>query len=203
MSFFTVGNLLTLGIVALTLIIFRRSDRGPMEKARRYGEKLKDQLAEFVAQKEAAVRDYGVALDVRQKQAKELMNRLQFSEEAMAAKIATVTDLNEKIKTYDSTLGELVRMTLRVQVNLTRIQEESPFVEGVGKKVTEAKEKLSSIEKGLVDLELHFDRENALSLEKASASMIAAVESTVSDLQVTAETIERRVEDHRDAIDRI
>jgi uncharacterized phage infection (PIP) family protein YhgE len=203
MSFFTVGNFLTLGIVALTLILFRKSDRSPLEKAHRYGEKLKGELEEFASQKAAAVRDYGVALDVRQKQAKELLNRLQLSDEAMAAKVALVADLNEKIKTYDSTLGELVRMTVRVQENLTRIQEESPFVEGVGKRVIEAKGKLSSIEKGFAELEMRFDRENAESLEKISASVIAAVESTVSDLQAAAETIERRVEDHRDAINSI
>ncbi|GHV75219.1 hypothetical protein AGMMS49942_00400 [Spirochaetia bacterium] len=205
MSFFTIGNLLTLGIVALTLILFRKSDRNnrPLEKLRKYGDHLKEELTVFVDQKAAAVHDYGVALDVRQKQAKELMNRLQLSDEAMAAKIATVADLNEKIKTYDSTLGELVRMTVRVQENLARIQEESPFVEGVGKRVVEAKEKLSSVEKGFAGLELRFEEENALSLEKISASMIAAVESTVSDLQATAETIERRVEDHREAITRM
>ena len=104
MSFFTVGNLLTLGIVALALILFRQSDKNSRTQKilSKYGERLKDELAEFVEQKVAAVRDYGVALDVHQKQAKELMNRLQLSEEAMAAKIAAVTDLNEKIKTYDS-----------------------------------------------------------------------------------------------------
>ncbi|GHV73474.1 hypothetical protein AGMMS49940_07760 [Spirochaetia bacterium] len=205
MSFFTVGNLLTLGIVALALILFRKSDRTnrSLEKLRKYADHLKEDLTEFAAQKEAAVLDYGVQLDVHQKQAKELMNRLQLSEEAMAAKIAAVADLNEKIKTYDSTLGELVRMTVRVQENLTRIKEESPFVEGVGKRVSEAKEKLSSIEKGFADLELRFERENAESLEHTSASLVAVMKSTVSDLQVTAETIERRVEDHRDEINRI
>ncbi|MDR2080016.1 MAG: hypothetical protein LBP74_09880, partial [Treponema sp.] len=173
-SFFTVGNLLTLGIVALALILFRQSDKNShtLEKLRKYGDRLKNELAEFVTQKEAAVRDYGVALDVHQKAAKELMNRLQISDEDLAAKIETVANLNEKIKTYDSTLGELVRMTLRVQENLNRIQDESFFVENVGKRVLEAKEKLVSMEKGLEDLELRFERENADSLEKISESVI-------------------------------
>ncbi|MDR2739656.1 MAG: hypothetical protein LBB68_07475 [Treponema sp.] len=204
-SFFTVGNLLTLGIVALALILFRQSDKNShtLEKLRKYGDRLKNELTEFVTQKEAAVRDYGVALDVHQKAAKELMNRLQISDEELAAKIEAVANLNEKIKTYDSTLGELVRMTLRVQENLSRIQDESSFVEGVGKRVIEAKEKLVSMEKGLEDLELRFERENADSLEKISESVIAAVRSTVKDLQAVAETTERQVEDHRELISKI
>jgi chromosome segregation ATPase len=205
MSFFTIGNLLTLGIVALALILFRQSDKNSRASKllTKLSERLKDELAEFAAQKAAAVRDYAVNLDTHQKAAKELMNRLQLNEEAMAAKIAVVTELNEKIKTYESTLGELGRMTMRVQENLTRIQEESAFVEGVGKRVTEAKKTFSSIEEGFADLELRFERENAASLETVSASVMADMKSTISDFRAEAETIERRVEDHRDAISRI
>jgi chromosome segregation ATPase len=205
MSFFSPGNLLTLGIVVLVLILFRQLDRNnrTLEKMRKYGDRMKDELTEFVAQKEAAVRDYGVDLDVRQKQAKELMNRIQMSDDSLAAKAEAVANLNEKIKAYDSTLGELVRMTLRVQENLNRIQDESSFVEGVGKRIAEAKEKLGSIEKGLENFELRIERENAESLEKVSASLVAAVKSTVSDFRATAESIERRVEDHREAVGRI
>ncbi|MDR0597534.1 MAG: hypothetical protein LBG14_03405, partial [Treponema sp.] len=205
MSFFSPGNLLTLGIVALALILFRQLDRNnrTLEKMRKYGERLKDELTAFVAQKEAAVRDYGVDLDVRQKQAKELMNRIQMSDDSLATKAEAVAKLNEKISAYDSTLGELVHMTLRVQENLNRIQDESSFVEGVGKRIAEAKEKLAAMERGLEDFELRVKRENAASLEKASASQIAAVQSTVSDLRAAAETIERQVEDHREAVTRI
>ena len=170
---------------------------------RKYGERLKEELTEFVAQKEAAVRDYGVDLDVHQKQAKELMNRIQTVEDSLAAKAEAVADLNERIKTYDSTLGELVRMTVRVQENLNRIQDESSFVEGVGKRIAEAREKLLAMEKGFADFESRVERENAASLERASASLFAAVKSTVSDLQATAETIERQVEEHREAVNRI
>jgi chromosome segregation ATPase len=205
MIFFSPGNLLTLGIVVLALILFRQLDRNnrTLDKMRKYGERLKDELTEFVAQKEAAVRDYGVDLDIRQKQAKELMNRIQMGDESLAAKVEAVANLNEKIRTYDSTLGELVRMTLRVQENLNRIQDESSFVEGVGKRVAEAREKLVSMEKRLEDFDSRVERENAASLERASASLLAGVRSTVSDLQATAETIERRVEDHREAVNRI
>jgi chromosome segregation ATPase len=205
MSFFSPGNLLTLGIVVLVLILFRQLDRNnrTLEKMRKYGERLKSELTEFVAQKEAAVRDYGVDLDVRQKQAKELMNRIQLSDDSLAAKAEAVANLNEKIRVYDSTLGELVRMTVRVQENLNRIQDESSFVEGVGRRISEAKEKLAAMEKGLEGFELRFERENALSLERVSASLVGELQSTVSDLRAAAESVERQVEDHREAVNRV
>jgi chromosome segregation ATPase len=205
MSFFSPGNLLTLGIVALVLVLFRQLDRNnrSLEKMRKYGDRLKEELTEFVALKEAAVRDYGVDLDVHQKQAKELLNRIQTGEESLAAKAEAMANLNERIKTYDSTLGELVRMTVRVQENLNRIQDESSFVEGVGKRIAEAREKLLSLEKGFEDFESRIERESAASQERALASLFAAVKSTVSDLQASAETVERQVEDHREAVNRI
>ncbi|AEF85133.1 hypothetical protein TREPR_1027 [Treponema primitia ZAS-2] len=202
---FTVGNLLTLGIVVIALILFRQVDRNnrSLDKMRKYGEHLKEDLDGFVAQKEAAVRDYGVELDVHLKSAKELMHRLQVTDEDLGAKATAVANLDEKIKTYDSTLGELVRMTVRVQENLNRIRDESSFVEGVGKRVSEAKEKLTLVEKGLADLGRHFEQENAASLERAAESMLGEVRSTVADLRAAAETVERQVDDHREAVNRV
>jgi DNA repair exonuclease SbcCD ATPase subunit len=205
MSFFTVGNLLTLGIVALALILFRQLDRHnrSLDKLRKYGDRLKEELTTFIIQKESAVRDYGVELDVHLKAAKELMHRLQVGDADLASKVDLVANLDGKIKTYDTTLGELVRMTVRVQENLNRIKDESTFVEGVGKRVSEAKGKLDQMEQGLSDLELRFERENTESLGSIADSMLSAVRASVSDLQVTAETIERKVEDHREAVTKV
>jgi chromosome segregation ATPase len=202
MDFFTVGNLLTLGIVALVLVLYRQLDRNnrSLDKMRKYGDRLKEELSAFVLEKESAVKDYAVELDVHQKSAKELMKRVHLTDEELAAKAEAVSRIDERIGAYDTALEELVRMTARVQENLTRIREESAFVESVGKRLSEAVHKITSIEKTLSDLELRFERENAESLEKTSESLVAAVRSTVSDLQATAETMERQVEDHREAV---
>ncbi|MDR2184307.1 MAG: hypothetical protein LBO80_01365 [Treponema sp.] len=204
MSFFTFGNLLTLGIVILLLILYRQLDRNnrSVDKARKYGDRLKEDLAVFVAEKEAAVRDYGVELDVLIKSAKELMKRLSAADEGLADKAEAVAKIDERINAYDASLEELVRMTARVQENLNRIRDESAFVEAAGRRVSEAKTKLESMERNLADLEFRFERENAESLEKTAEAVIAAVRSTVSDLQAAAETVERQVEDHREAIDK-
>ncbi|MDR2021007.1 MAG: hypothetical protein LBQ14_09610 [Treponema sp.] len=202
---FTVGNLLTLGIVALALILYRQLDRNnrSLDKMRKYGDRLKEELSAFVLEKESAVKDYAVELDVHQKSAKELMKRVHLTDEELAAKAEAVSRIDERISAYDTALEELVRMTARVQENLARIREESAFVETVGKRLSETSHKITSIEKNLSDLELRFERENADSLEKTSESLVAAVRSTVSDLQATAETIERQVEDHREAVGKI
>jgi hypothetical protein len=203
MGFFTLGNILTLGIVGLVLILYRQLDRQnhALNKVHRYADKLKIDLADFVAEKEAAVRDYGISLDVQQKSAKELMKRLQMTNEELALKAAAVAKIDERINAYDSSLEELVRMTGRVQENLNRIREESAFVEQVNKRVGEAKEKFVALDKGLGDIEQRFERENTDFLEKTARSLTAGLESQILDLQAAADGIIRRIEQGRAAID--
>ncbi|MDR2144374.1 MAG: hypothetical protein LBP29_08400 [Treponema sp.] len=205
MSFFTVGNLLTLGICALAIILVRYLDRHnrSVTLARNYGRQLKEEISAFTEEKAAAVRDYGVELDVKKSAAKELLSRLIVTEEDLAEKADAVNRIGERISAYDKALEELVRMTSRVEENLGRLRDESVFVEQVDKKINAAKNQFEDIEKDIGAIELRFERENSAFLENTAESLVAAVRSTVSDLQAAAETVERQVEDHRAAIDRV
>jgi DNA repair exonuclease SbcCD ATPase subunit len=204
MEFFTIGNILTLGIVALVLFLYRQLDRhnNTVDKLQKFAAQVKEELGEFVAEKEGAVKDYGIALDVHQKAAKELLRRLQITDEELAHKAAAVAKIDERLSDYDVSLEELVRMTVRVQENLNRIQEESAFVEKVNKRVSESKEKLTALEKGLGEIERHFEQENADFLERVAQQLTLEVKSKIDDFQAEAEVIARHVEDNREAIER-
>jgi chromosome segregation ATPase len=130
------------------------------------------------------------------------MKRLSTTDDGLVDKAEAVAKIDERLNAYDASLEELVRMTAQVQENLNRIRDESAFVEAAGKRVSEAKAKLEFMERNLKDLEFRFERENAESLEKTAEAVTAAVRSAVSDLQAAAETAERQVEDHREAIDK-
>jgi chromosome segregation ATPase len=204
MSFFTVGNLLTLGIVALAFILYHQLNRRnhALDKVREYSKRVKEDLASFVAEKEAAVKDYIVELGVQQQSAKALMQRLMVTDQEMADKAAAVAKIDERISAYDRSLQELTLMTSRVQENLNRIREESAFVENAVKRISAAENKVQGVEQTLTGLERRFERENAEALEQAVEAMLASTRSTVSDLQAAAETIERQVEDHREALNK-
>jgi len=205
MEIFTVGNFITLGIVLLILILYRQMDRNSRNRKvlREYSEKIKKELGSFVEEKERAVRDYSIMLNVERESAKELMKRLRFAEEEMAEKAAAVDRIDNQIKGYDKSMTELDRMAGRVQENLNRIRDESVFVETTGKRLAEMKEKFSDLEKGLGGLENRFERENAESLGKTAEAISADVTSLVSDLRAAAETIERQVDEHRQEINKI
>jgi DNA repair exonuclease SbcCD ATPase subunit len=198
-----VGNLITLGIVGITLVVFRQFDRNNrgLEKVRKYTERLKEELAAFVAEKEAAVRDYSIVLDTKQLSAKELLNHLQVTDEELARKAESLGKIDERLNAYDSSLEELVRMTARVQENLNWIKEKGSFVDGVHKRMSDARDKIAVVEKVLGDLQAHFERENTAVLEKVVLGMSENVEAKIAALHDAASDIERRVVESREAIE--
>jgi chromosome segregation ATPase len=212
MSFFTGGNLLTLGIVVLGFILYHQLTRRnrTLDKIREYGKRLKDDLAAFVEKQGQEIHDFAVSLDVEKQSAKELLKRLIMTDQELADKAEAVARIDERLNGYDVSLEELVRMTDRVQENLNRLHGESGFVENAVKRVSASderlritEERLKTAEKDLEGIELRFERENADSLERTAEAVIASVRSAVSDLQAAAEIAERRVEDHREAIDKV
>ncbi|MDR2516917.1 MAG: hypothetical protein LBC88_05995 [Spirochaetaceae bacterium] len=206
MSFFSAGNLLTLGIIALAFILYHQLTRrsGPgLSKLREYVKAQKEELAAFVAEKETAVRDLGTILDVDQKSAAELLNRINLTSADLKQKAAAIAQIDERITAYDSALEELIRMTGRVEENMKRIQDEEAFVESAAKLTGEARTKLDALEKELAGAGARFEAESGAALEKAVDSALRDCKSSVSDLESTLETMGRRVDDHREAVERL
>jgi len=216
MGFFTAGNIITLGIVILILVLYRQMDRNnrTLKLIRDYSERLKKELGDFVKDQERTVKDYAISLNVERDSAKELMKRLQETEEELAQKAQAMTRIDSQIKAYESSLAELESMTSRVQENMNRVRDESAFVDATGKRISAVKDKLAEFEKELVtiekkyekvldDIERKFEKDNAESLEKTADAVMAGVNSTVSDLRAAEETIERQVEEHRQAVIKI
>ncbi|MDR1325066.1 MAG: hypothetical protein LBK00_03420 [Treponema sp.] len=203
-SIFSIGNFITLGIVGITLVIFRQFDRNNrgLEKVRKYAEKLKEDLATFVSDKEAAVRDYSTLLDVKQQSAKELMNRIQTTNEELAIKIDAINKIDERLNVYDGTLAELTRMTGRVQENINWIKDKGPFVDSVHKRISDAKDKVETVERLLEALQDHFERENNMALEKIAQNMTADTLAKLMELRSTVADIERQMLESRAVIER-
>jgi hypothetical protein len=195
---FTTGNLLTLGIVLVALVLFRQLDRNnrSLEKLRKYGERLRDDLAAFVAEREAAVKDYAVELDVQRKAAKELLNRIVSVEEGFAARVEGVAKIDERLSSYDKSLEELLRMTARAQENLDRLRDESAFTDGLLKRVKDAKDQLTHVGEKPGRGRAPLRAGECPGPGTDGGSSCGGGQSHGGGLQETAETIERRVEDH-------
>ncbi|MCL1958660.1 MAG: hypothetical protein FWF68_03580, partial [Spirochaetes bacterium] len=210
---FTAGNLITIGIVALTLILYRLADKNnrPLEKVKKYAEKCKEEIAAYAEEKSMAVKNYGIALDVENKAALQLMKNIQkLTEEELAKKSESIARIDEQIQAFESSLDELNGMTNRVQENLSLIRDESVFVENTGRKVNEAKEKFEQVERAIIaaeknleETEKRLENKNAEALELAAKEVISSAKSKISDFETTAQVIERKVEEHREAVTKV
>ena len=205
MGFFTAGNLLTLGIALLILVLFRYMDKNNRHKRglSDYSDKLKKDLAAFMEEQEKAIKDYAIALNVERDSARELFKRLQLTEEELAGKAEAITKIESQIKSYENSLAELDKMTSRVQENMSRVREESAFVESTGKRLSEVKNRLEGMGKEFQTLESRFEQKNTDALKQAVESIFANAKATASDLSATLETIERQVDEHRQEINKI
>jgi len=207
---FDVGNLITLGIVILALIFFRLLDRSnrSMSGIRKNLDKWKDDIYTFAKVQGEAIKNYRVDLDVEQKAAKGLLQRIQnITSEELSQKVQALTQIDDRIRDYDASLEELIQMTGRVQENLSRIKDESAFVENVAKQVVEAKDKMenldseiSTMDEKLGIIEARFERENSQALDKAIEETINAARSAMADLEASAQAIDRRIDDQEEKI---
>jgi chromosome segregation ATPase len=181
-----------------------------VDLAREYGRRLKDDLASFAEEKAAVVKDNGLLLDVQMSSTKEALNRLaqattelQEKTETVAGRVDDVARIGDRISAYDSSMEELIRMAAKVEESMTRLREKAALVEQTAKKTREMEDRFGKLEKNLDGMESRFEQENTASLERTAETLISQVRSSVEDLQAAADTVERQVEQHREAVDRI
>jgi chromosome segregation ATPase len=207
---FTLGNIITLCIVVLALVLFRVLDKNnrSMSNVRKYADKCKQEIAVYAEEKSMAVKNFGIDLDVEKKAAMQLMKNIQkLTEEELTKKSESISRIEEHIQAFESSLEELTGMTDRVQENLNRIRDESAFVESTGKRVNEAKEKFEQLEKAFSaankNLEItqeRLERKNVETLEQTAAEVITSARAMLSDFEATAQSIENRIEEQRDEL---
>ncbi|MCL1815732.1 MAG: hypothetical protein FWG27_07950 [Treponema sp.] len=211
-ALFTAGNLITLAISILAIVMVRYMDRQnrSVDLAREYGKRLKEDIAAFAEEKAGEVKDQAIILDVQKSAVKEALNRLTEANAGLAKETGVIMQrleevgrIGERISAYDKSMAELIRMSGRVEENMGRLREESALMETTAKKISELKVLSEKLERDMSTLELRFERENTAALEKTTEALIAQVESSVDDLRSETGRVERQVEEHRAAVDRI
>ncbi|MDR2659300.1 MAG: hypothetical protein LBC27_04845 [Spirochaetaceae bacterium] len=209
MDFFNGGNLLTLGIVAAAFLLFRYLDKGNrnISHARAYGKELKEELKKefsiFAEDKTAALRNYGIILDGDFKRAEALKKNIEAEIAALEKNCATVNNLSERIKKYESVLKELDSWTEKVEENLQRIEAESPYVELVAGKIDGAKSRLNEIDKSIDTIQARIKIETDQAVNEVSSGILKPIQTSIDNLKNVVEDIGRGVEEHREEIMRV
>ncbi|UCF97945.1 MAG: hypothetical protein JSV89_00055 [Spirochaetaceae bacterium] len=194
---FSFGNLLSIVIVLVILIIYRQIDRNnrSLEKVKRFSDKMKDELAKAVDEKASEMKNLAIELQVNMKAGKEVLKRVKDVEDGLNDRAKGIDEVRKKIDGYDHALEELVGMTARVEENLKRIQAESLFVDKVGKRITGAAEKLKRIEQEITHVAEKFRQENHKGLQSLRDEISKGTEQRIREMSANVQNSEKKVKD--------
>ncbi len=145
---FSVGNLVTLVIVMAMFGAYHllTADNRSLEKLKRMGEKLKGELGSYVESKSEEIKHYGIDLDVQQKAAKVVLEKIQEAQSAIDEKSDSITEIANRFKDYDNILSQLMDMTKRVDQNIAHLAEKNDYIETLARRLESAGKKMDSIE---------------------------------------------------------
>ena len=192
MVFFTPGNIITLCISVVLILLFRQMDSNnrSIEKVKKFGDKLKDELESFIRERSAKLDESSIALDVQQAKAVAAVNRLESireeiakKEEGLLERTKAVSEFGKQIESYDATIKQLLEMTALAEKNLSRITSESDFADSLGKKLLASQKQLADISAEIPALRDRFAQENRAVLDSIHADTMAKLSGTVSDLE--------------------
>ncbi len=188
--FFTVANLLTLGIVVVVLVVFRQFDKNnrSLEKVKKLGDRLQGDLDSYVTRRAEELKQYGIELDVQQKAAKEVLRRIQSVEEGLNERAESMIEVEKRLSEYDSVLARLIDMTARAEGNLGRIRDEGAFTETVAKRIEGASKAMVAIERELPALREDFARDSLAALETIRDGLAA---DTMTKVAAIRENLDR------------
>jgi chromosome segregation ATPase len=181
---FTLGDIIVLAAVAIVLFIYRQLDRNnqSLAKVKRFTDKVRRDLSGLIDSKTEELKNLTIELDVHMKTAREILKRVNNIEGDLKGRTKGVDDIHRRIAEYDKALVDLVNMTQKVDENLTRLHDESQFVDTVGKRVRDAISQMAQIEKGIPELKEKFAKENFEQLKSITGKVTQATEELVGSI---------------------
>ncbi|MCP5514034.1 MAG: hypothetical protein H7A26_01050 [Spirochaetales bacterium] len=189
---FSLGNLLTIAIVVVILLVYRQIDvnNRSLDKMRKYFGKIKEELDAIVEEKAMGLKDLSIELEVHEKTVKEVYNRIDQRSAELAQREEEVEKIHQQLDNYDAVLKELADMTSRVDENLKKLHEESIFVDGIGKVLKESAVSIEKLERRIPAISEDFNRKNSEAMELLKIGVF-------NDIELKANTIKDRIEDNR------
>ncbi len=196
---FTVGNLVTLGIVIAMFVAYHllTADNRSLEKLKRLGDRLRDELSAFVSAKAEEVKHYGIDLDVQQKAAKVVLEKIQEAQATIDAESESITKIADRFREYDETLARLMDMTKRVDQNIAHLASQNEFIENLARRVEAAGRKMTAIEEDMPKLREQFAQDAKQILDGFRDDILAQLHERLDSILAQ---FERAQEDANNAV---
>ncbi len=159
---FTMGNFLAIGLSVGFVLVYRILDKNnrSLEKVRKYVQTAQKELDAFLDARTQGLKDFTVDLQVHEATSKQIIQRVKTAEDELQAKAQNLEELAKRLEKLTLEVGNLESMSFKVDDNLTRLKEESEFVDKVGRRIKTASEQMQAIETELPAMVDHFAQKN-------------------------------------------
>jgi len=202
---FNIGDLVILLVVAIILAVYRQLDRNnrSIDKVKRFVERAQNEIDEIVSEKVTMLKDIGIELDVHQKAAREVLKRIHAIEEELNQRSGAMEEIGHRLGEYERALHELVQMTQRTEENISRVKEESEYVDKVGRRIKAVQSRIEAMESSLPGIVSGFEKQNIDRLETVERRFFEQGEQRMRDLDGRVESAAGRVQDFSEQVARL
>jgi len=180
----TLGDIVVLVLVILILVVYRRMDRNnrSLEKVKRFTDKSLEDLHAVSEEKVLRLRDIAIEVDVHQQASRKVLGRLQDAEVALETKSQAMEELRGRMDTYNTALLELVGMTQKAEENISRLRDESAYIDKVGRRMRVAAGQLTQIEERIPKILDDVQTQNLQALSQAKEQMSDAFAEKINEI---------------------
>ena len=189
MSMQFLASAITLMLSLMLILFFRQMDKNSrsIEKAKKYGDRVKDEIEGFVKERTQNLRDAAIELDAKLSQAIAAVNRLDSiyndfmkKSDVLTARSSSIDAIEKNVAGAEETIKTVMDMAELAEKNLARVSQESDFVDSLAKKITDARSELNHISKLVPEMQDSFYKQNREHLQMIEEQLTAGFNNTIN-----------------------
>lgn len=186
-QFFTLGDLLVLIAGIAIILAFRQIDRNnrSLERVKRFTDQAIEQLGKSVEERSRELKDISIEVEVHQKAFRSVIEHVEQSLESLNSRSQEIDVVARGIDEYKKVITELLASTGDANTNLQRVKDESKFIDGVGRRIKEVHQQLSTLEKSIPSISENFSKINEQQNRDAARKLLEEV-SGIADSNMAA-----------------
>ncbi|MEL3905921.1 MAG: hypothetical protein P1P65_02670 [Treponema sp.] len=198
------SSVITLVLSLIMILLFRQADKNSrsIEKAKKYGDRIKDEIEGFVTERTQNLREAAIELDAKLSQAIAAVNRLDSiyndfmkKSDVLTARSSSIDTIEKTVSGAEQTIKTVMDMTALAEKNLARVSQESDFVDSLAKKITDARSELHTISKLIPEMQEGFRKQNQEHLQTISERLTDGFHSTINAFETRVTGAQKKSEE--------
>ena len=199
-----ISSVIAFALSLVTILLFRQADKSSrsIEKAKKYGDRVKDEIEGFVKQRTENLRNAAIELDAKLSQAIAAVNKLDSvyndfmkKSDMLATLFASIENIEKTAGDAEHTIHTVMDMTALAEKNLARVSKESDFIDSLAKKIAEVHNELAYVSKVIPEMQDTFRKQNEESLQTVSERLNGDFDKTITAFENRVASAQKKSED--------